>query len=84
MIQTKVLLHQTGPDATPEQLLWLGDWSKVIVKTGSHSYPWNQEVVQPHLTTRTAGGKGVDSHMPLAIKEDVALGQVKVHDLQGW
>lgn len=69
-----------------DQLLWLGDWSKVIVKAGSHVYYWTQEVVQLHLPIRTDGGKGVDSqrktHMPLPITEDIALGQAKVHDLQ--
>lgn len=68
------------------QLLWLGDWSKVIVKTGSHVCHWDQEVVQPHLPTKTDGGKGVDfqrkTHMPLPIKENIAVGQAKVRDLQ--
>lgn len=52
------------------QLLWLGDWSKVIVNRGSHVYHWNQEVVQPHLTTTDDGGGGVDSQRKLHVVTD--------------
>lgn len=55
------------------QLLWLGDQSKAIVKLRSHV----QEVVQPHLTTRNDDGGGEGSQRKLIccllIKEDTAL-----------
>lgn len=63
------MFHWTKLDHIPSQnqLLWLGDWSKVIANPGSHVYHWNQEVVQPYLTTTDDGGGGVDSQRKLHV-----------------
>lgn len=65
------MFHWIKLDHMPSQnqLLWLGDWSKVIVNRGSHVYHRNQEVVQPHLTTDDGGG-GVDSQRKLHVVTD--------------
>lgn len=61
------MFHWIKLDHMPSQnqLLWLGDWRKVIANPGSHVYRWNQGMVQHHLTTTNDNGGGVDSQRKL-------------------